>query len=217
MDDMWLRFSRDQELAVDRPLQVAEYVIPRRFNGDIKHEVLKLWGVVRNQPGPKDCGIAVHFWTSRDGETWEELGAFPMVYDLKPGTFLMACQVPEGIKNYLALTYELSGKFETAPVVECGLVEKIDDIERGKQIVMQGGYKDLGRIEDFQAAVRALKWRIEHGDEVPPVKKPEVEPVKDAADAAPVEEPAKEEAEPEQEPEPEQPAKDEPEGEGEGA
>ena len=168
MDDMWLRFSRDQELAVDRPLQVAEYVIPRRFNGDIKHEVLKLWGVVRNQPGPKDCGIAVHFWTSRDGETWEELGAFPEQTNLAPGTILMACRVPDGLKNYLALTYELSGTFETAPVVDCGLVEKIDDIERGKQIVMQGGYKDLGHIEDFQAAVRALKAKIEGGEEVPP-------------------------------------------------
>ena len=176
MDDMWLRFSRDQELAVDRPLQVAEYVIPRRFNGDIKHDVLKLWGVVRNQPGPANCGIRVHFWTSRDGETWEELGSFPEQTNLTPGTILMACRVPDGLKNYLALTYELSGTFETAPVVDCGLVEKIDDIENGKQIVMQGGYKDLGHIEDFQAAVRALKAKIEGGDEVPPVEEPEPEP-----------------------------------------
>ena len=191
MDDMWLRFSRDQKLVADKPIQVAEYVIPRRFNGDIKHEVLKLWGVVRNQPGPSDCGLAVHFWTSRDGETWEELGAFPMVYDLQPGKFLMACPVPEGIKNYLALTYELSGTFETAPVVECGLVEKIDDIERGKTIVMQGGYKDLGHIEDFQAAVRALKAKIEGGEEVPPVKETDG---KKAADAVPAEKPAEEES-----------------------
>ena len=176
MDDMWLRFSRDQKLVTNKSIQVAEYVIPRRFNGDIKHDVLKLWGVVRNQPGPSSCGIKVHFWTSRDGETWEELGAFPMMTNLGPGTILMACRVPDDLKNYLALTYELSGTFETAPVVDCGLVEKIDDIENGKQIVMQGGYKDLGHIEDFQAAVRALKAKIEGGEEVPPVEEPEPEP-----------------------------------------
>ena len=176
MDDMWLRFSRDQKLVTNKTIQVAEYVIPRRFNGDIKHDVLKLWGVIRNQPGPSSCGIKVHFWTSRDGETWEELGAFPMMTNLGPGTILMACRVPDGLKNYLALTYELSGTFETAPVVDCGLVEKIDDIENGKQIVMQGGYKDLGHIEDFQAAVRALKAKIEGGEEVPPVEEPEPEP-----------------------------------------
>ena len=172
---MWLRFSRDQKLVTNKTIQVAEYVIPRRFNGDIKHDVLKLWGVVRNQPGPSSCGIKVHFWTSRDGETWEELGAFPMMTDLGPGTILMACRVPDGLKNYLALTYELSGTFETAPVVDCGLVEKIDDIENGKQIVMQGGYKDLGHIEDFQAAVRLLKQKIEGGEEVPPIEEPELE------------------------------------------
>ena len=176
MDDMWLRFSRDQKLVADKPIQTAEYVIPRRFNGDIKHDVLKLWGVVRNQPGPATCGIRVHFWTSRDGETWEELGAFPEQKNLGPGTILMACRVPDGLKNYLALTYELTGDFETAPVVDCGLVEKIDDIENGKQIVMQGGYKDLGHIEDFQAAVRLLKARIEGGEEVPPVEEPEPDP-----------------------------------------
>ena len=175
MDDMWLRFSRDQKLVTNKSIQVAEYVIPRRFNGDIKHDVLKLWGVVRNQPGPANCGIKVHFWTSRDGETWEELGAFPMMTNLGPGTVLMACRVPDGLKNYLALTYELSGTFETAPVVDCGLVEKIDDIENGKQIVMQGGYKDLGHIEDFQAAVRLLKQKIEGGEEVPPIEEPEPE------------------------------------------
>ena len=175
MDDMWLRFSRDQKLVTNKTIQVAEYVIPRRFNGDIKHDVLKLWGVVRNQPGPSSCGIKVHFWTSRDGETWEELGAFPMMTNLGPGTVLMACRVPDGLKNYLALTYELSGTFETAPVVDCGLVEKIDDIENGKQIVMQGGYKDLGHIEDFQAAVRLLKQKIEGGEEVPPIEEPEPE------------------------------------------
>ena len=175
MDDMWLRFSRDQKLVTNKSIQVAEYVIPRRFNGDIKHDVLKLWGVVRNQPGPSSCGIKVHFWTSRDGETWEELGAFPMMTNLGPGTILMACRVPDGLKNYLALTYELSGTFETAPVVDCGLVEKIDDIENGKQIVMQGGYKDLGHIEDFQAAVRLLKQKIEGGEEVPPIEEPEPE------------------------------------------
>ena len=175
MDDMWLRFSRDQKLVTNKTIQVAEYVIPRRFNGDIKHDVLKLWGVVRNQPGPSTCGIRVHFWTSRDGETWEELGAFPTMTDLHPGTILMACRVPDGLKNYLALTYELTGTFETAPVVDCGLVEKIDDIELGKQIVMQGGYKDLGHIEDFQAAVRLLKARIEGGEEVPPTEEPEPE------------------------------------------
>lgn len=175
MDDMWLRFSRDQKLVTNKTIQVAEYVIPRRFNGDIKHDVLKLWGVVRNQPGPSSCGIKVHFWTSRDGETWEELGAFPMMTNLGPGTILMACRVPDGLKNYLALTYELSGTFETAPVVDCGLVEKIDDIENGKQIVMQGGYKDLGHIEDFQAAVRLLKQKIEGGEEVPPIEEPEPE------------------------------------------
>ena len=54
MDDMWLRFSRDQKLVTNKAIQVAEYVIPRRFNGDIKHDVLKLWGVVRNQPGPSE-------------------------------------------------------------------------------------------------------------------------------------------------------------------
>ena len=182
MDDMWLRFSRDQKLVANKPIQVAEYVIPRRFNGDIKHDVLKLWGVVRNQPGPSTCGLRVHFWTSRDGETWEELGAFPMMTNLGPGTILMACRVPDGLKNYLALTYELSGTFETAPVVDCGLVEKIDDVEAGKTIVMQGGYKDLGRIEDFQAAVRALKARIEGGEEVPPVEEPEPEPEGDGGD-----------------------------------
>lgn len=182
MDDMWLRFSRDQKLVTNKTIQVAEYVIPRRFNGDIKHDVLKLWGVVRNQPGPSSCGIKVHFWTSRDGETWEELGAFPMMTNLGPGTILMACRVPDGLKNYLALTYELSGTFETAPVVDCGLVEKIDDIENGKQIVMQGGYKDLGHIEDFQAAVRALKAKIEGGEEVPPVEEPEPEPEDDDDD-----------------------------------
>ena len=176
MDDMWLRFSRDQKLVTNKSIQVAEYVIPRRFNGDIKHDVLKLWGVVRNQPGPSTCGIRVHFWTSRDGETWDELGAFPEQTNLGPGTILMACRVPDGLKNYLALTYELTGTFETAPVVDCGLVEKIDDIENGKQIVMQGGYKDLGHIEDFQAAVRALKAKIEGGEEVPPVEEPEPEP-----------------------------------------
>ena len=175
MDDMWLRFSRDQKLVTNKSIQVAEYVIPRRFNGDIKHDVLKLWGVVRNQPGPANCGIKVHFWTSRDGETWEELGAFPMMTNLSPGTILMACRVPDGLKNYLALTYELSGTFETAPVVDCGLVEKIDDVELGTQIVMQGGYKDLGHIEDFQAAVRALKAKIEGGEEVPPAEQPESE------------------------------------------
>ena len=175
MDDMWLRFSRDQKLVTNKSIQVAESVIPRRFNGDIKHDVLKLWGVVRNQPGPANCGIKVHFWTSRDGETWEELGAFPMMTNLGPGTVLMACRVPDGLKNYLALTYELSGTFETAPVVDCGLVEKIDDIENGKQIVMQGGYKDLGHIEDFQAAVRLLKQKIEGGEEVPPIEEPEPE------------------------------------------
>ena len=182
MDDMWLRFSRDQKLVTNKSIQVAEYVIPRRFNGDIKHDVLKLWGVVRNQPGPSSCGIKVHFWTSRDGVTWEELGAFPMMTNLGPGTILMACRVPDGLKNYLALTYELSGTFETAPVVDCGLVEKIDDIENGKQIVMQGGYKDLGHIEDFQAAVRALKAKIEGGEEVPPVEEPEPEPEGDGGD-----------------------------------
>ena len=182
MDDMWLRFSRDQKLVTNKSIQVAEYVIPRRFNGDIKHDVLKLWGVVRNQPGPSSCGIKVHFWTSRDGETWDELGAFPMMTNLGPGTILMACRVPDGLKNYLALTYELSGTFETAPVVDCGLVEKIDDIENGKQIVMQGGYKDLGHIEDFQAAVRALKAKIEGGEEVPPVEEPEPEPEDDDDD-----------------------------------
>ena len=176
MDDMWLRFSRDQKLVTNKSIQVAEYVIPRRFNGDIKHDVLKLWGVVRNQPGPSTCGIRVHFWTSRDGETWEELGAFPEQTNLAPGTILMACRVPDGLKNYLALTYELIGEFETPPVVDCGLVEKIDDIENGKQIVMQGGYKDLGHIEDFQAAVRALKAKIEGGEEVPPAEEPEPEP-----------------------------------------
>ena len=175
MDDMWLRFSRDQKLVANKSIQVAEYVIPRRFNGDIKHDVLKLWGVVRNQPGPSSCGIKVHFWTSRDGVTWDELGAFPMMTNLGPGTILMACRVPDGLKNYLALTYELTGTFETAPVVDCGLVEKIDDIENGKQIVMQGGYKDLGHIEDFQAAVRLLKQKIEGGEEVPPVEEPEPE------------------------------------------
>ena len=183
MDDMWLRFSRDQKLVTNKTIQVAEYVIPRRFNGDIKHDVLKLWGVVRNQPGPSSCGIKVHFWTSRDGETWEELGAFPMMTNLGPGTILMACRVPDGLKNYLALTYELSGTFETAPVVDCGLVEKIDDIENGKQIVMQGGYKDLGHIEDFQAAVRLLKAKIEGGEEVPPVEEPEPEPEGDGGGA----------------------------------
>ena len=182
MDDMWLRFSRDQKLVTNKTIQVAEYVIPRRFNGDIKHDVLKLWGVVRNQPGPSSCGIKVHFWTSRDGETWDELGAFPMMTNLGPGTILMACRVPDGLKNYLALTYELSGTFETPPVVDCGLVEKIDDIENGKQIVMQGGYKDLGHIEDFQAAVRALKAKIEGGEEVPPVEEPEPEPEDDDDD-----------------------------------
>lgn len=183
MDDMWLRFSRDQKLVTNKTIQVAEYVIPRRFNGDIKHDVLKLWGVVRNQPGPSSCGIKVHFWTSRDGETWEELGAFPMMTNLGPGTILMACRVPDGLKNYLALTYELSGTFETAPVVDCGLVEKIDDIENGKQIVMQGGYKDLGHIEDFQAAVRLLKQKIEGGEEVPPIEEPEPEPEGDGGGA----------------------------------
>ena len=182
MDDMWLRFSRDQKLVTNKSIQVAEYVIPRRFNGDIKHDVLKLWGVVRNQPGPSTCGIRVHFWTSRDGETWDELGAFPEQTNLGPGTILMACRVPDGLKNYLALTYELTGTFETAPVVDCGLVEKIDDIENGKQIVMQGGYKDLGHIEDFQAAVRALKAKIEGGEEVPPVEEPEPEPEGDGED-----------------------------------
>ena len=98
-----------------------------------------------------------------------------MMTNLGPGTILMACRVPDGLKNYLALTYELSGTFETAPVVDCGLVEKIDDIENGKQIVMQGGYKDLGHIEDFQAAVRALKAKIEGGEEVPPEEEPEPE------------------------------------------
>ena len=176
MDDMWLRFSRDQKLVTNKSIQVAEYVIPRRFNGDIKHDVLKLWGVVRNQPGPSSCGIKVHFWTSRDGVTWEELGSFPMMTNLGPGTILMACRVPDGLKYSLALTYELTGTYETAPVVDCGLVEKIDDIENGKQIVMQGGYKDLGHIEDFQAAVRALKAKIEGGEEVPPVEEPEPEP-----------------------------------------
>lgn len=183
MDDMWLRFSRDQKLVTNKSIQVAEYVIPRRFNGDIKHDVLKLWGVVRNQPGPSTCGIRVHFWTSRDGETWDELGAFPEQTNLGPGTILMACRVPDGLKNYLALTYELTGTFETAPVVDCGLVEKIDDIENGKQIVMQGGYKDLGHIEDFQAAVRALKAKIEGGEEVPPVEEPEPEPEGDGGGA----------------------------------
>lgn len=182
MDDMWLRFSRDQKLVTNKSIQVAEYVIPRRFNGDIKHDVLKLWGVVRNQPGPSTCGIRVHFWTSRDGETWDELGAFPEQTNLGPGTILMACRVPDGLKNYLALTYELTGTFETAPVVDCGLVEKIDDIENGKQIVMQGGYKDLGHIEDFQAAVRLLKQKIEGGEEVPPVEEPEPEPEGDGED-----------------------------------
>ena len=183
MDDMWLRFSRDQKLVTNKTIQVAEYVIPRRFNGDIKHDVLKLWGVVRNQPGPSTCGIRVHFWTSRDGETWEELGAFPEQTNLGPGTILMACRVPDGLKNYLALTYELTGTFETAPVVDCGLVEKIDDIENGKQIVMQGGYKDLGHIEDFQAAVRLLKQKIEGGEEVPPIEEPEPEPEGDGGGA----------------------------------
>ena len=168
MDDMWLRFSREQALAKDETFQVAEYVIPRRFNGDIKHDVLKLWGVVRNQPGPATATLTAHLWTSRDGETWEELGSFPTIDNLEPGKLFMACRVPEGLKNYLALTYETSGDFETAPIVEAGLVEKIDDLEAGKAIVMQGGYKDLGRIEDFQAAVRALKAKVEGGDTVPP-------------------------------------------------
>lgn len=167
MDDMWLRFSREQKLDKSKPIQVAEYVIPRRFNGDIKHDVLKLWGIVRNQPGPATAGLRVHFWTSRDGTVWEELGAFPMVKDLEPGKLLMACRVPDGLKNFLALTYELEGTFETAPVVEAGLVEKLDDVENGKVIVMQGGYKDMGHIEDFQAAVRALKERLGEGEEVP--------------------------------------------------
>ena len=177
MDDMWLRFSRDQKLVTNKQIQVAEYVIPRRVNGDIKHDVLKLWGVVRNQPGPSTCGIKVHFWTSRDGVTWDELGALPEKKNLGPGTILMACRVPDGLKNYLALTYELTGTYETAPVVDCGLVEKIDDVENGKVIVMQGGYKDLGHIEDFQAAVRELKRKMqEEGLEVPPVEEPEPEP-----------------------------------------
>lgn len=167
MDDMWLRFSREQKLDKAKKIQVAEYVIPRRFNGDIKHEVLKLWGIVRNQPGPADCGIRVHFWTSRDGIEWTELGAFPMKKDLGPGTLLMAGPVPEGLKNFLALTYEIEGTFETAPVVEAGLVEKLDDVENGKVIVMQGGYKDMGHVEDFQAAVRALQERMTAGEEVP--------------------------------------------------
>ena len=179
MDDMWLRFSRDQKLVTNKSIQVAEYVIPRRFNGDIKHDVLKLWGVVRNQPGPSTAGIAVHFWTSRDGVTWTELGAFPTKTNLGPGTVLMACRVPDGLKNYLALTYELTGTFETAPVVDCGLVEKIDDVELGKTVVMQGGYKDLGHIEDFQAAVRALKAKIEGGEEVPPPEEEDEEEEED--------------------------------------
>ena len=167
MDDMWLRFSREQKLDKSKKIQVAEYVIPRRFNGDIKHDVLKLWGVVRNQPGPASAGVRVHFWTSRDGVAWEELGAFDMVKNLEPGTPLMACRVPDGLKNFLALTYELEGTFETAPVIEAGLVEKLDDVELGKVIVMQGGYKDMGHIEDFQAAVRALQERMAAGTEVP--------------------------------------------------
>ena len=129
-----------------------------------------------------------------------------MMTNLGPGTVLMACRVPDGLKNYLALTYELSGTFETAPVVDCGLVEKIDDIENGKQIVMQGGYKDLGHIEDFQAAVRLLKAKIEGGEEVPPVEEAEEEKTDEKpVNAAPVEKPAEAETE----------AKDE--GEGEGA
>lgn len=158
MDDMWLRFSREQKLDKAKSIQVAEYVIPRRFNGDIKHDVLKLWGVIRNQPGPATCGIKVHFWTSRDGEDWEELGSFPEKKNLTPGTVIMACRVPEGLKNYLALTYELTGEFETAPVVEAGLVEKLDESE--KVIVMQGGYRDMGEVENFQAALRELKRKM---------------------------------------------------------
>ena len=140
MDDMWLRFSREQKLDKSKKIQVAEYVIPRRFNGDIKHDVLKLWGIVRNQPGPASAGVRVHFWTSRDGVAWEELGAFDVVKSLERGAPLMACRVPDGLKNCLALTYELEGTFETAPVIEAGLVEKLDDVELGKVIVMQGGY-----------------------------------------------------------------------------
>ena len=174
MDDMWLRFSREQKLDKTQKIQVAEYVIPRRFNGDIKHDVLKLWGVVKNQPGPASAGVKVHFWTSRDGEAWEELGAFPLVTALEPGKTLMACRVPDGLKNFLALTYELSGTFETAPVIEAGLVEKLDESE--KVITMQGGYRDAGEIENFQAAIRELKRKMNEEEyEVPPASEEEGE------------------------------------------
>lgn len=174
MDDMWLRFSREQKLDKTQKIQVAEYVIPRRFNGDIKHDVLKLWGVVRNQPGPASAGVKVHFWTSRDGEAWEELGAFPLVTALEPGKALMACRVPDGLKNFIALTYELSGTFETAPVIEAGLVEKLDESE--KVITMQGGYRDAGEIENFQAAVRELKRKMNEEEyEVPSASEEEGE------------------------------------------
>lgn len=166
MDDMWLRFSRGQQLVAGKTYQPSEYIIPRRFNGDIKNDVLKLWAVVRNQPGPSTAGIRVHFWTSRDGVEWVELGSFPVRRELAPGTVLAACRVPEGLRNYLVLTYELVGEFETLPVIEAGLVEKLDESE--KAIVMQGGYRELGYIEDFQAAIRELKARVEGGDAVPP-------------------------------------------------
>lgn len=177
MDDMLLRFSRKQRLVANKAIQTCWRVLDRRLNGDVKHDVLKLWGVVLNQPGPSTAGIQAHFWTSYDGETWKELGAFPLVTNLEPGSYIMAGRVPEGLQRYLAVTYELVGTFETAPVVEAGLVEKLDDVDLGKEIVMQGGYRDLGRIEDLQAAVRELQRKMtDEGLEVPPVEEPEPEP-----------------------------------------
>ena len=176
MDDMWLRFSREQELDPERTLQPAKYVIPRRFNGDIKHDVLKLWATCLNQPGPSDCGIAVHVWTSWDGWSWEEIGSFPMIYDLEPGKYIAAGSVPKGLQGFIALAYETTGEFETPPIIEAGLVEKIDDLEAGKEIVCQGGYRDWGCIEDYQWTVRELKRALHRGEvEAPPCPEPDPE------------------------------------------
>jgi len=169
--DMLLAFSRGQTLDKTKTYTKSEFVVRRGYNGDVKHNVLKLWARCANDPAPATAGVKVHVWTGTLGGVWKEIGCADLVKNLSAGTDICRIEVPKGPKYLLALVYELSGTFTTAPVVDAGLVDGWDDDSESK-ITIMGRYETAGRMEDVPAELAKIAADLSAGAELPPAGTP---------------------------------------------
>ena len=176
--DMLLAFSRGQKIDVAKTYTKSEFIVRRGLNGNVKHEVLKLWARVANSPAPSSAGLSVQVWTGdQTGQNWTMIGETAVKTNLSAGDDLAKIEVPKGLKYLVALVYKVTGTFTTAPVIEAGLVDGFDDgvNENGDLVTVMGRYETTGRMEDIPGELEAVKALLRGGTELPPVEEPEPE------------------------------------------